>query len=161
MSTPRMQAALLVDALRRDICYAARRIRREPGTSSVIIVTLMLTVAANTTLFSLVNAIVRRPLPVAEPDRLVVVSVLNPRNGQQLFTYEPTFEKIRERQVVFESLSLYAGGGGLRADVRGVGVDGVIETATSGYFESLGVHPYLGRFPTVAENPPSGHAAPY
>src|SRR5258708_3927008 len=138
-----------------------RRMRRDTSTSAIVVLTLALSIGANTTLFSLVRAIIDRPLPVRAPDQLVLITLLNPRNAQQLFTYLPTFDRVRSEQHVFESMSLYAGGGILRGEVRGVGFDGGVETATSGFFESLGVRPYLGRFPTASENPPSGHAAPY
>ncbi|HEX4568362.1 MAG TPA: ABC transporter permease, partial [Vicinamibacterales bacterium] len=150
-----------METLGRDARHAFRRIRREPTGSAVIILTFALTVGASTTLFSLVRGIIERPLSVHAPGELAVLSVLNPRNGSQLSTYLPTFERTRERQRVFQSMSMYVGGGVYRAQVRGVDVDGGIETATPGYFEALGVHPSLGRFPTAAENSLTGTAAPY
>src|SRR5258708_774533 len=161
MSIPDARLREVFDACRRDVRFAVRRIRRDTSTSAIVVLTLALSIGANTTLFSLVRAIIDRPLPVRAPDQLVLITLLNPRNAQQLFTYLPTFDRVRSEQHVFESMSLYAGGGILRGEVRGVGFDGGVETATSGFFESLGVRPYLGRFPTASENPPSGHAAPY
>ncbi|MGH9410752.1 MAG: ADOP family duplicated permease [Vicinamibacterales bacterium] len=151
----------LFETLHRDVRYAVRRIRRQPAAGAVVILTMALAVGANAVLFSLVRAVVDRSLPVPEPDRLVLMTVINPTNSQQLFTYLPTFDRLRSEQHVFESMSLYVGGGLLRIEQGGVGFDGGVETATNGFFESLGVRPFLGRFPTPAENPTSGHAAPY
>lgn len=151
----------IFEAIGRDIRYAARRIRRQPTAAVIVVLTLAIAVGANATLFSLVRGIVERPLPVRAPDRLVVISLVNPRNAQQLFTYVETFDRLRSEQDVFESMSLYVGGGLLRGEARGTSFYGGVESSTDGFFESLGLRPFLGRFPTASENPPAGHAAPY
>ena len=150
-----------LDALGRDVRYAYRRVRRDHAASAVIVLTLALTVGASTTLLSLVAGILERPLPVYAPGELAAVSLINPRNGAPLSIYLPMFERMRVSQTAFQSISLYVGGGIYRAHIRNVDVDGGIETATPGYFEQLGVHPALGRFPTAAENSVEGHATPY
>src|SRR5262249_39837752 len=94
-----MRVQHLLDDLRRDVRYAARRMRHAPTASAVIILTLALTVGASTTLLSLVAGIIERPLPVRAPGELAVVSLINPRNGGQLPIYLPTFEGMRDAET--------------------------------------------------------------
>jgi len=60
------------DDLRRDVAYAVRSFARTPGFSIVVILTLALGIGATTAIFSVVRAVILRPLPYAQPDRLVV-----------------------------------------------------------------------------------------
>src|SRR5258708_32637294 len=151
MSIPVARLADVFDACRRDVRFAVRRIRRDTSTSAIVVLTLALSIGANTTLFSLVRAIIDRPLPVRAPDQLVLITLLNPRNAQQLFTYLPTFDRVRSEQHVFESMSLYAGGGILRGEGRGVGFDGGGATASGGFFRLRWRRPFPGRLAPAAK----------
>lgn len=71
----------MLDALWLDVRYCMRSLRRSPGFSSIVVLTLMLAVGANTALFRLLNAVVLRKLPVPEPDRLVNVSLADPHSN--------------------------------------------------------------------------------
>ncbi|OLC42743.1 MAG: hypothetical protein AUH43_21910 [Acidobacteria bacterium 13_1_40CM_65_14] len=135
----------MIDALLHDVRYSFHSLRRAPGFSVVVIATLALAIGANTALFSLFNAIVLRPLPVREPDRLAVMTVTDERGTQNRFVYATIFEAFRAEQRAFELLSMYSGGGVLRAEARGVAVDGGVESMMPEYFEMLGVRPIVGR----------------
>jgi hypothetical protein len=65
-----------LEALRRDVGYAARMLRRSPGVAAAIVVTVALAVGGNTAIFSIVNAVLLRPLPYQDPDRLVSIDYL-------------------------------------------------------------------------------------
>jgi predicted permease len=153
------EATAVLDALLHDVRYSLRSLRRAPGFSVVVIVTLALAVGANTALFSLFNAIVLRMLPVTAPERLAVISLTDERGLQTRFIYGSTFAEFRARQQTFETVSMYSGGGILRAEARGESVEGGVESATPEFYDMLGVRPFLGRFITTADAPEVGESA--
>jgi len=80
----------------RDVRYALRGARRSPGFATVAILSLALGTGATTAVFSVLNAVVLRPLPVAEPERLVVIEPKLKGAGFALFN--PLFEELRRSQ---------------------------------------------------------------
>ena len=82
----------MLDNLRRDLRYTFRMFAKSPGFTAIILATLALGIAANTAVFSVVSAILLRPLPgISEPDRLV--SLFRVQNGQ-------TFDNMGDRKSV-------------------------------------------------------------
>src|ERR1700730_6311094 len=99
----------MLDAVWHDVRYCLRSLRRSPGFSAVVILTLMLSVGANTALFSVLNALVFRTLPVQTPHQLAMLSLADPRDGRIRFVYLSPFSAFQARQQTFETVTPYSG----------------------------------------------------
>jgi putative ABC transport system permease protein len=148
----------VIDRLRQDVRYALYQAARAPGFACVVVTTLALTIGANTALFSLVNALVLRTLPVRNPGELVLLQATDDRGQQNRPLYYSTFSELAALPV-FDSLALYSGGGFFQIEARGALNEGLIEASTPGLFEALGLQPHLGRFFTADDSPADRPAA--
>src|SRR6267142_160493 len=101
---PSFAASSVVDVWR-DIKYAIRLLLRAPGFAAVALVTLALGIGANTAIFSVLNAVLLRPLPYADPDRLVAIGDRSP-DGSPGNTGYTTFVDWRDRAHAFEEMAL-------------------------------------------------------
>ncbi len=134
-------------SLLQDLRYGIRTLLRNPGLAFVIVLTLAIGIGANTAVFSLVDQVLLRMLPVKEPERLVLLSPSEffpgANIGQRGISY-PVYRLLRDRNEVFE---------GLLSRFRfsaGLGYQGQIERATAelvsgNYFQLLGVKSVVGR----------------
>ncbi len=153
----------LFDLAGRDVRYAARLLRRTPAFSLTAIATLALAIGANAAVFSLANAILIRPLPYPEPERLAYVStrVVSPSD-----TFASTGQDGQAWITIRDHASL------LDAAVYGTsfgrGVNLVVgqsariveqQRVSAGYFHVLGVKPFIGREFSPDEDRPSGPPA--
>jgi predicted permease len=137
-----------VEQLGQDIRYACRTLRKAPGFTSVAIITLALGIGANTAMFSVINAVLLRPLPFPSPHRLVAVSEVDlrrvPGGGVSTSASWPDFFDWRSRAKALESVSAYREGGfTLMGADRSLHVNGAVVSAE--LFSTLGVQPVLGR----------------
>jgi predicted permease len=129
-----------VDEFRRNVGFGLRRIRRTPGLTSAVIVTLALGIGAITTVFTAFNTLVLRPLPVEAGDRLVSFN-----HGEAVSFSYPDYRDFRDRNDVLSGLMAYRAvpmnlTTQLTGNVRIWGYE-----ATGNYFDLLGVRPLLGR----------------
>jgi predicted permease len=135
----------------RDLRYALRSFARNPGFTTVVLLTLALGIGANTAIFRLVDAVMLRPLPVQRPQELLVV--------RGSFSYWQ-FEQIRDRNQVFDGTiglkTLTAAT--LSAGDQPIG-KATTELVTGNYFQVLGVTPVLGR-PIVPDDDRAVGAGP-
>jgi len=141
----------------KDVKLAARTLRKNPGFTAVAVLSLALGIGANTAVFSLINALILRTLPVHEPGRLVLLSTLNP-NGQKELLSVAIFEEIQRRQQVFSGLFGWRANAMANLEANGVAYAGCRDDATGEYFAALAVKPLLGRLFTpedAAAGPPT------
>ena len=96
-----------MDNLLQDVRYGIRTLARQPGFAATAILTLALGIGATTAIFSVVNAVVLRPMPFDQPDRMVVVTNRNTKTGNRNTTVSgPDFHDWREQSRSFEALAL-------------------------------------------------------
>ena len=138
----------MFDDVLQDVRYALRALCSSPGFSAIAILSLALGIGANTAIFSLINAVILKTLPVSHPEQLVQL-VMKTENGTT-FT-NPIWEQVRDRQDVFSGAFAYspiqlnlAGGG----EVRNASASWV----SGDFFSTLGVQPLLGRTFTAADD---------
>ena len=133
-----------------DLRFAARILRKSPGFTIVAVLTTALGIAANVTVFSVVDALFLRSVPAKNPERLVRIRA--PENDGGGYFSVPEFTYLREHLKSVDDLTthystapLYVSASGEIGEVQGAVV-------SSGYFPMLGLRPYLGRFFTLDED---------
>jgi len=129
-----------------DFRLALRQLRKSPGFAVAAVLTLALAIGANAVVFSVLNALVLRPLKVPNPESLYMLERAFERGSTPSQAY-PDYVDLRDRNHSFESLVSYDIVGGVGIDT-GSGNPSVIwpYLVSCNYFDSLGVQPYLGRF---------------
>jgi predicted permease len=143
-------------SLGRDVLYAARRLRSSPGFTLVVIATLALGIGANTAVFTLVEGLLLRSLPVADPASLYRIGDRNtccyhgnfeyPDGDFDLFSYD-LYRRFRQAAPEFEQLAAVQAGGGGYTVQHGSAAPRPLRTefVSGNYFNTLGVGAYLGR----------------
>jgi len=131
-----------MDAFFRDMSFTLRQLRRSPGFALTTILTLTMAITANLIVFGILNALVFRPLPVAQPRELYQIQ--GQRANDLTISY-PNYRDIRDRNRTFSDLAI------VRLARVGLGVSGTAQSvfgyeASGNYFAMLGVKPRLGRF---------------
>jgi len=147
----------LVDDVRQDVRYAIRSLTRNPHFSAVAILTLALGIGANTTIFSVINAVLLRPLPLPGADRLV--TIVENRPASEPFDGRPARrppmpDEIRVLQTQVRSLDalyLYGGAPDIRPAGREDGPAMLGARMPGPAMFSLGARPVLGRLPDADE----------
>ena len=132
-----------MEAFLKDLRFSVRSLRKRPGFTGVATLTIALGIAASTAIFSVVNAVLLEPLPVSEPDDLVVPEVIGPA-GFPISLSIPNFRDWSQRSRTFESWGANAGRwrtltGGERPEVIR------IRLVLGDFFRTLGVSAALGR----------------
>ena len=128
-----------------DLRYGLRTLAKNPGFTAVAVLTLALGIGANTAIFSVVDAVLLRPLPYPEPDRLFMVYQTLPRDpAQNIGVSYPNYLDWTQQNRVFESIAAVRG---TSLALSGQGEPTYIETGsvTANYFEVLRARPLLGR----------------
>ena len=142
-----------MSTLIQDLRYGLRMLGKNPGFTAVAVLTLALGIGANTAIFSMLNAVMLRFLPVEKPEELVQVQMRTPRGGsnpRSTFT-NTLWEQLRAQQNVFSAAFAW---GYARFDLaQGGAVQNADGLWVSGdFFKTLGVRPAVGRLFTVADD---------
>ncbi|MCM3901009.1 MAG: ABC transporter permease [Pyrinomonadaceae bacterium] len=141
-----------MNTLLQDLRYGARMLIKNPGVTAVAVVTLALGIGANTAIFSVVNAVMLRPLPYRNPDRLVSLWERVPEYGRWRVT-PANFLDWKTQSTSFEEMAAFGAstmtltGGGEPEQMLGT-------RASAGYFAVVGVEPILGRSFLAEEHEP-------
>jgi putative ABC transport system permease protein len=142
-----------LEELAADTRYALRTLRRAPVLAGAAIITLALGIGANTTIFSAVNAEILKPLPFANPGRLVMLWEENPEKGwhQQICAPANVFDW-KDQVRAFQDVALYFQNAG-QSTLTGEGAPVILKAGgvTGNFFDLLGVHMQLGRALTPDE----------
>ena len=136
-------------AIRQDVVQALRVLRKQPAFTTIALLMLALGIGANVAIFSLVNAVVFRPLPFSDPDRLMIVHLQSPDRDApgtyhpMIWSY-PKYQVFREHQQIYDSTAIFSGWfwnlTGSESPERTTG-----EIVEHTYFQTLGVVPVVGR----------------
>ncbi len=140
--------------LGQDVRYALRQIRTNPRFTLIAVLTLAMGLGATTTIFGIANAVLLRPFPAAEPDRLVLGFERTP-TGNQFSVSEPDYLDWSARARVFTNIAAFAERSpSIRTDEGPEQILGA--AATHSFFPVLGVSPAVGRTFSAEEDAPGG-----
>jgi predicted permease len=135
-----------LDSLLQDIRYGLRILRKSPGFTTVAVLTLTLGIGANTAIFSILEAVLLRPLPYKDPGRLVVVADREaPEHGGFLYK---DFEAWKAQLRDFENIAIYYRNTGIsRVTLTGDGEPEAVKAAfvSADFFSTMGIWPEVGR----------------
>jgi len=134
-----------METLKQDMRYGWRMMAKSPGFTLTVVLMLALGIGATTAVFTIFNATLLRPLPYRNPDKLVqVMETRTSGSFQQMEASYPDYLDMRDRNQVFSEMGGYS-----KTTATLLGKDGAeqvpIAVASSGFFETLGIQPILGR----------------
>jgi predicted permease len=129
----------MIDSLKQDIRYGLRTLAAYPGFTATAVLSLALGIGANTAIFSIINAVLLRSLPVEDPQRLVQIRI-----GEEEYFTNPIWEQIRDHQEAFSGVLAYSG---QRFDVADGGESHLVNGlwVSGDFFRVLGVPAVQGR----------------
>ena len=145
-----------------DVRYGLRMLAKNPGFTGIAILTLALGIGANTAIFSLLNQVLLRRLPVRNPEELVILKSPGPKHGHvwsdgddsEIFSY-PLYKGLAKNTTAFDGvIARYEFGASVSN--HGQTDRGEGELVTGNYFDVLGVRPALGRLLTPADDDVQG-----
>ncbi len=170
-----MSGLAVIETIWQDLRYGLRMLRKSPGFTAVAVVTLALGIGANTAIFSLIDTLMLRSLPVRDPQQLVLLkwSARKSPNFHNSSSYgdcisrfggdnpsgcsfsHPFFEDLKSQAGIFSSITAF--GGGIQLDLSGNGPASIVrgELVAGNYFDTLGVRPAFGRMIVPSDEDPS------
>jgi predicted permease len=153
------EVSITMNGLFQDFWFGLRLLRKTPGFAIVAVLTLALGIGANTAIFSVIHAVLLRPLPFHNPSRLVAVNTTEPGRRDDIGVSYPVFLDWRSQNHVFEGLSAFrADDFTLTGRAEPMHVTGAVVSANT--FSLLGVAPILGRDFNPEEDQPISTGLP-
>jgi predicted permease len=154
-----LQPKRLEDEMIQDLRYGIRMLLKHKGFTAVAVLSLALGIGANTAIFSLMDAMLFKLLPVEQPEQLYFIHNVGPRRSEGGAPPYPCFERFRERSQSFTGLAAFTGVGGR------LKIDGQLEEVSSqgvsgNYFSLLGINAVLGRTFGPADDAVPGKGGP-
>jgi putative ABC transport system permease protein len=142
-----------LEQVRQDIRFSARTLLKSPGFSITAVLMLALGIGANTAIFSLINAVMLKTLPVSHPEQLLQVNMSNKDvwGTRSPFLSNPIWERLRDRQDVFSGIfadSVTRFNLAARGEARNLQGNYV----SGQFFDTLGVRPFIGRTFSMADD---------
>ncbi len=153
-----LQPKRLEDEMFQDLRYGVRMLLKQPGFTLIAVLTLALAIGANSAIFSVVNTVLLRPLPLPEPERLMVFWHSAPAKGlPEVLLNDALFAFYRDRSQVFEKMAAYESA---RYTLTGAGDPELLIGArvTFNYFQTLGREPLHGRVFLPQEDTPGNNS---
>ena len=142
-----------METIAQDFRYALRKLRNSPGFALIAVLTLSLGVGAATAIFSVVDAVILRPLPYSQPDRIFVPQTLSREGYTQPFSL-PSFKDFRAQNHVFTALSGVSSYQGVNLQTPSGPVALNWVQGSDDFFHVFGVAPILGRSYRAGEDQP-------
>ena len=129
-----------------DLRYALRALLRNPVVTCVALISIALGIGANTAIFSVMNALVLRPLPVRNPEQLVSIYTISPEKADSKNPISlAMYEEIERRETSLGQVFAWNGGGLNSFEAGGQYFAGATSRVSGNYFSALGIEPLLGR----------------
>src|SRR5882724_6115508 len=140
-----------------DLRYTFRTLRKSPGFLAVAVLSLSLGIGANTAIFSLVDTMLLRSLPVKSPERLVTLKTINPRYSEDVLSY-PLYKHVRDTGGIFDGVTASTVVRPLVVAVNGQPETVQIQMVSGNFFSLLGASALAGRTLTSDDDLiPGGH----
>src|SRR5215510_14116504 len=137
---------MVMRQLWQNLRYSLRALGKNPGFTMVAVISLALGIGANVAIFTLINALLLRELPVPRPERLVEISLV--RDGHKITFSCPMFRELDRGQRVFSAFIGWSGPWLSNVEANGVLAQSRVCSTTANYYSELGVTPLLGRLLT-------------
>jgi putative ABC transport system permease protein len=142
-----------MNALLQDLRYGLRMLAKNPGFTAVAVLTLALGIGANSAIFTMLDALLLRPLPVANPERLVQLQIKSPQGFESGFSY-PDYQDLRQQVKSFSGVAVYSRQSRFVNSLDESSMV-LVDEVSPDYFKVTGVKPLLGRvFAPELDNTP-------